>query len=290
MIEEVIKSRSETDPDSSSLPPGKVAMVTGAGNGIGRASALAFARQKARVVVADILVKAGEETTRMIQDRGGEAVFFKADVSRPEEVSVLVQKAIQHFGRLDYAHNNAGIEGERKPTAACSEENWDRTIAVNLKGVWLCMKHQIHQMLKQGGGAIVNTASVAGLVGVNKLPAYSASKHGIVGLTKTAALEYARAGIRINAVCPGLIDTQMVERAVNAGFVEKRTVHKIPLLGVLVDTLEKRAVRSFLNRSLPIRRMGRAEEVAEAVIWLCSDAAAYVNGHALAVDGGYVAQ
>jgi len=290
MIEGAINSRSKTDANSSSLATGKVAVVTGAASGIGRASALAFARQGTRVIVADILEDAAKETVGMIRDAGGDAVFVQTDVSKDEEVSALVQKTIERFGRLDYAHNNAGIEGERKPTGSCSEENWDRTIAVNLRGTWLCMKYEIQHMLTQGGGAIVNTASVAGLVGVNKLPAYAASKHGIVGLTKTAALEYARAGIRINAVCPGLIDTQMVERTLEAGFSEKKLAHKIPLLGLLVDSLERRAVRSFLNRSIPIRRMGSAEEVADVVTWLCSDAASYVNGHALAVDGGYVVQ
>jgi NAD(P)-dependent dehydrogenase (short-subunit alcohol dehydrogenase family) len=290
MVEGAINSPSENEATSSVLPAGKVALVTGAGSGIGRASALAFARQGACVIVADILADPAEETVKMIRDMGGNAVPVKADVSKPEEVRALLQKTIELFGRLDFAHNNAGIEGERNPTAACSEENWDRTIAVNLKGVWLCMKYEIQQMLKQGGGAIVNTASVAGLVGVYKLPAYAASKHGIVGLTKTAALEYARAEIRINAVCPGLIDTEMIERTLERGFSKKRLVHKVPLLGVLVDSMERRAVRSFLNRSIPIRRMGSAEEVANVVIWLCSDAASYVNGHALTVDGGYVAQ
>ena len=247
---------------------GKVALVTGGGSGIGRASALTFAREGAKVVISDIVVAGGEETVRMVKAAGGEATFVKADVSKAAEVETLMKKVLETYGRLDCAFNNAGIEGELQQTTECSEQNWDRTLAVNLKGVWLCMKYEIPAMLKQGSGAIVNTSSVAGLVGFQGLPAYVASKHGVAGLTKTAALEYAKSGIRVNAVCPGVINTPMVERLFSGQ----------PHWGEAVQAME------------PVARMGKPEEIAEAVVWLCSDAASFVTGLAMAVDGGMVAQ
>jgi NAD(P)-dependent dehydrogenase (short-subunit alcohol dehydrogenase family) len=250
----------------------KVALVTGGASGIGRAAALAFAREGARVVVSDVTVVGGEETVQMIQAAGGTAMFVKADVSQGNEVERMVKLAVETYGRLDCAFNNAGIQGDLAQTAECSEENWHRIIAINLTGVWLCMKHAIPFMMQRGSGAIVNTASNFGLVGSNGMPAYTASKHGVLGLTKTAALEYAKAGIRINAVCPGPTQT--------------------PLMDNLLRQQPQRAdqiVAAILARE-PVGRMGRPEEVAEAVVWLCSEAASFVTGIALAVDGGYVAQ
>ena len=247
---------------------GKVALITGAGSGIGRATALTFAREGAKVVVTDVVVVGGEETVRMIKAAGGEAIFLKADVTKSAEVETMVKKTIETYGRLDCAFNNAGIEGDMALTADCTEANWDRVVDIDLKGVWLCMKHEIPQMLKQGGGAIVNTASVAGLVGFQGTPAYVASKHGVNGLTKTAALEYAKAGIRVNSVCPGLIRTPMVERFFNLN----------PQMSEGMTALE------------PIGRLGKPEEIAEAVVWLCSDAASFVTGLPMAVDGALTAQ
>jgi NAD(P)-dependent dehydrogenase (short-subunit alcohol dehydrogenase family) len=247
---------------------GKVALVTGGSSGIGRASALAFAREGAKVIVADVDAEGGEETVRTIKENGGEAIFIKVDVSKAVEVEALIKKAIRTCGRLDCAHNNAGIVGTGAPTADCTEDNWDRTINVNLKGVWLCMKYEIPQMAKHGGGAIVNTSSLGGLVGTRGRPAYVASKHGVIGLTKAAALEYAKAGIRVNAVCPGHIRTPMVEYI--TGGDPQAQAERIALI--------------------PLKRMGTPEEIAEAVVWLCSDAASFVTGHAMSVDGGYTTQ
>jgi NAD(P)-dependent dehydrogenase (short-subunit alcohol dehydrogenase family) len=247
---------------------GKVALVTGGSSGIGRATALIFAREGAKVVVADVAVEGGEETVRLINAAGGEAIFVKTDVSQPADVEGMVKKAADTYGRLDCAFNNAGIEGVIQPTVDYGEAHWDRVIAINLKGVWLCMKAELQQMLKQGGGAIVNTASVAGLVGLPGFSAYVAAKHGVNGLTKTAALEYAKAGIRVNAVCPGAIRTPMLERAVRANPGSEEQF-------VAVE---------------PIGRMAAPSEVGEAVVWLCSDAASFVTGLPMAVDGGWVAQ
>lgn len=252
----------------AALLTGKVALVTGGSTGIGRASALTFAREGAKVVVADVVVDKAEETVRLIKEAGGDARFVKTDVTHAAEVEALVQQVVDTYGRLDCAHNNAGIEGAVATTAEYKEEDWDRVIQVNLTGVWLCMKYEIPQMLKQGGGAIVNTASGAGLVGAPGMPAYVASKHGVVGLTKTAALEYAKSGIRVNSMCPGVIETPMVERLTggNPGMME-----------------------GFVANH-PIGRAGRPQEIAESVVWLCSDAASFVTGHAMAVDGGITAQ
>ena len=247
---------------------GKVALVTGGGSGIGRASALAFARKGATVVISDIAVAGGEETVRMVKAAGGEATFVKADVSKAAEIEALVKKVVETYGRLDCAFNNAGIEGELQQTTECSEQNWDRTLAVNLKGVWLCMKYEIPAMLKQGSGAIVNTSSIMGLTGAIRVPAYTAAKHGVAGITKAAALEYARHGIRINAVCPAPIYTPMLTKA-----FEKR------------PDIEERYARAE-----PMKRIGQPEEVGEAVAWLCSDRASYLTGLPMPVDGGYMAQ
>jgi len=248
---------------------GKVALVTGGASGIGRACAQLFAKEGASVVVSDVAVEGGQQTVRLIEEDGGEASFVEADVSKAAQVEALVGRTVETYGRLDYAFNNAGIEGRMATnTADYPEEDWDRVIAINLKGVWLCMKHEIPQMLSQSGGSIVNNSSVEGLVGLQGTSAYAASKHGVVGLTKTAALEYAQSGIRVNAVCPGLIRTPMVERY-------SRGDAEIEAQFAVVE---------------PVGRMGTPEEVAEAVVWLCSKAASFVTGHAMAVDGAYVAR
>lgn len=246
----------------------KVSLITGAGSGIGRASAIAFAREGARVVVSDVKAEGGEETVSRISEIGGQAIFVPADVSRAGDVETLVQSTVQQFGRLDCAFNNAGISGGQVRIHEYSEEDWDRVIDINLKGVWLCLKYEIIQMLEQGGGAIVNTASTMGLVGGAGSASYGASKHGVVGLTKNAAVDYAQAGIRVNAVCPGHIRTPMTEQGT-----------------LLVPGNEERIIARH-----PIGRLGAPEEIAETVVWLCSDAASFVTGHAMAVDGGYVAQ
>ena len=245
---------------------GKVVIVTGGSFGIGRATAIAFAAQGAKVVVADWIED--HETVDLIKSSGGEAIFVLCDVSKAAEVKRLVEKTISSFGRLDYAFNNAGIEGIGANTMDCTEENFDRTVGVNLKGIWLCMKYEIPEILRQDSGAIVNCASVAGLVGFPGLPIYVATKHGVIGLTKTAALEFVKSGIRVNAVCPGVIKTAMIDRI----------------------TGKKKEAEEQFSAMEPIGRMGQPEEVANAVLWLCSDQASFVTGHAMAVDGGWVAQ
>lgn len=243
----------------------KVALVTGGSFGIGRATAIAFAERGANVVVADWIEDT--ETVKLVKAKGGKAIFVQCDVSKKEDVEAVIKQTIAVFGRLDFAFNNAGIEGKTGQTHECTDENFDTTIGINLKGVWLCMKYEIPEMLKQGKGAIVNCASIAGLVGFPGLPAYVASKHGVIGLTKTTALENAKLGIRVNAVCPGVIKTPMIDRV----------------------TGKDKAVEKQYENMEPVGRMGQPEEVAEAVIWLCSDGASFVTGHAMAVDGGWIA-
>ena len=243
----------------------RVAIVTGGSFGIGRATAIAFAKRGARVVIADWIED--PSTLKEIQKENGTAIFVKCDVSNNTDVATMIKKTIDTYGRIDFGVNNAGVEGITASTHECTEENWDKTVNINLKGVWLCMKHEITQMLKQGKGSIVNTASIAGLVGFPGLPAYVVSKHGLLGLTKTAALEYAKLGLRINAVCPGVIRTPMVDR---------------------VTGRDKTAEKKFEDME-PVGRMGEPEEVAEAIVWLCSDAASFVTGTAVPVDGGWIA-
>src|SRR6266446_660472 len=248
---------------------GKVAFVTGAASGIGRAAALAFAREGASVVVADVSEQGNQETARMIEEQGGRALAVRCDVTRVEEVKAALDKTVEAFGRLDFAFNNAGIEPRKPaPTAEYDLEEWERIIDIDLRGVFLCMKYEIPLMLKQGGGAIVNTSSGAGVIGIKGNPAYTAAKHGVIGLTRSAALDYASQNIRINAVCPGYIDTPMMGRF-TGGTPEGRAK-------VIAEE--------------PVGRMGKPEEIAAAVVWLCSDAAAFVIGHAMVIDGGQTIQ
>ena len=252
------------------LLEGKSALITGGGRGIGQAAALLFAKEGARVAVADLSAEGTAETVALINAAGGQALSVPGDVTVAGEVDAMVAKTIEAFGRLDCAFNNAGIapyqvDAAGKNTADWSEEAFDRMIAVNLKGVWLCMRAEIKHMETIGGGAIVNTASIAGLIGIRTSSAYTASKHGVVGLTKTAAIEYGQKGIRVNSVCPGFIETEMTR-----------------------VTMEKRGEE--ILAMVPYRRMGTAHEIAEMVCWLCSDRAAFVSGANYNVDGGYVAQ
>ena len=248
---------------------GAAVLVTGGAAGIGKAAVEAFAGRGARVAIADLKTDRGEALAHEVERAGGRAIFVRTDVSRPAEVDALLHATVAAFGRLDIAFNNAGIEGTLAPTAECTEENFDRTLAINLKGIWLCLRAELRRMLAQGeGGAIVNMASVAGLVGFANLPAYVASKHAVVGLTRSAALEYATQGIRINAVCPGVIHTEMIDRVTGRD-----------------PAIEKQ----FVDLE-PMGRMGTPREIADAVIWLCSPEASFVTGHALAVDGGLVSR
>lgn len=240
----------------------KVAIVTGGSSGIGRVVALAFSRHGASVVVADIDSDGGEETVELIQDAGGTAEFKRTDVSKENDVSNLVSFAVNRYGKLDFACNNAGIEGARAPIAELPTDHWDQVVGVNLTGVYHCLKYELRQMLAQGSGAIVNIASVAAFIGSPAMAGYVATKHGVMGLTKTAALEVASKGIRVNAVAPGLV---------NAG---------------LTDAAPKEFIQEALAAQ-PIGRMAEAEEIAAAVLWLCSDGASFVLGQTLAVDGGF---
>ena len=250
------------------LVDGKVALVTGAGSGIGRAAALVFAKEDAKVIVSDMMVESGEETVKMIKEAGGEATFVKADVSQESEVQMMISKSVETYGRLDCAVNNAGIDGDTALTADCTKENWDRVIGINLTGVFLGLKYQIPQMQKQGGGAIVNIASTMGVVAHQNVPAYVASKHGVVGVTKSTALGYVKEKIRVNAVCPGNTRTAILDHVMN----------RMP------------EIYEALMAATPIDRLAEPEEIANAIVWLCSDSASYVTGHAMVVDGCYSIQ
>ncbi len=246
----------------------KVVMVTGAAAGIGRETALMFSKNGAKLALCDLDEKAGEQLVKEITNSGGEAFFYPCDVSQSKNIKAFVDETLKKYGQLNCACNNAGIEGASASIVDCTEENWDQVININLKGVWLSMKYQVPEILKSGGGAIVNLSSIAGLIGFPGLAAYTASKHGIAGLTKTASLEFAQKNIRVNAVCPGPIMTPMLERlmSVTPGFKDQ------VLLGI------------------PERRIGKPEDVANAVLYLCSEQASYITGQCLAVDGGWVAQ
>ena len=251
-------------PNTNGNLDGKVAFVTGAASGIGRATALAFAREGANVVVADIDQRGSQDTAGAIEDLGGQAFAVVCDVTRSEDVQIALTRTVERFGRLDYAFNNAGAEQRPKLTADVTEEEWDRIITINLRSVFLCLKYEIPLMLQRGGGAIVNTSSGAGIKVFGRGAAYAAAKHGVVGLTKDAALDYASFNIRINAICPGIIDTEMMDRF-TGGTPEER---------------------DRVIAQEPIGRMGRPDEIAATVVWLCSDAASFVTGHAMVADGG----
>ncbi|WP_422370165.1 glucose 1-dehydrogenase [Hoeflea sp.] len=251
---------------------GKSALVTGSGAGIGRAAALEFARQGAKVMVSDVNVEGGEETVKMIREAGGHAAFFRADVSEAEDVAALISATAAEFGRIDCAVNNAGIEGKIVPFADQPEANYDAIMAVNAKGTFLCLQAEIRHMLETGGGAIVNLSSVAGLIGFPGLSPYVASKHAVVGMTKNAALEYGKAGIRVNAVCPGGIDTRMLDSLADQASAGAQSSSQ------MMDPLH------------PLGRIGTPQEVANLIVWLCSPQASFMLGAIVPVDGGFVAQ
>lgn len=244
-----------------------VTIVTGAGSGIGRSAALRFAEEGSSVVAADVDVEGGEETVNEIESMGGEATFVETDVSDWKDVQTMVETAVEEYGGLDYAFNNAGIEGETEVASDQPLENWDQVIGVNLKGVFLGMKAQLPAMLESGGGAIVNNASIAGVVGFRETTPYVASKHGVLGLTKTAALEYSQQGVRVNAICPGVIDTPMLARSSEASGTVDQAI-----------------------AATPIGRLGEPEEIGDVAVWLCSEDASFVTGETMVVDGGYVSQ
>ena len=247
---------------------GKVAVVTGGTSGIGKAAAIALAQAGAKVVVAGRRQVEGEKTIRLLQASSGEGFFVATDVSKEADVQTLIEKTMAHYGRLDIAFNNAGVDQETTPLPEQTEATYDRIMDINVKGVWLSLKHEIPAMLKNGGGAIVNTTSGLGLVGAVGVPIYVASKHAVEGLTKSVALEYAKQGIRVNAVSPGLIQTEMFDRTVQTN----------------TELME------YFKTTLPMGRIGTPQEVVNAVLWLCSDASSFVTGQSLTVDGGYTAQ
>lgn len=247
---------------------GEVALVTGASSGIGRATATAFAASGARVALADLQTDPGEELAAALRADGADAHFFAADMAEADDVKAMVAGVIERWGRLDAAFNNAGVEGETAPTAECTVANWDRVLAINLTGVFHCMRHEIPAMLEGGGGAIVNCSSVAGSVGFAGIPAYVASKHGLIGLSRTAALEYAQQNIRVNTVSPGVIRTPMVERFTQGD----------PEALAALEAME------------PVGHIGEPQDVANMVVWLCSDRASFVTGADFAVDGGFLAK
>lgn len=241
----------------------KTIIVTGSASGIGRATALLFSSEGANVIVSDIQEKEAIETVKLIEEKGGIASFVGCDVSNESDVKQLVDRTLDKYGALHGAFNNAGTEGKPAPTTECTLENWNKTIDIDLKGVWLCMKNEIPAIIESGGGAIVNCSSIAGLVGFETIPAYVAAKHGVIGLTQTASLEFAKKNIRVNAVCPGPIHTPMLER-----FTQGQ--------------------EEMMGAQDPMGRVGNPEEIAEAVLWLCSSKASYITGQALAIDGGWV--
>lgn len=243
----------------------KVALITGAGSGIGRETAKMFAKYGAQVVVSDQDETSGQGTVNMIRELGGKSSFIKCNVAVEAEVQELISKTVKEYGRLDCVFNNAGIEGKSQTINECTRESWDKTVSVDLTGVWQCMKYEIEVMLKFGGGKIVNCSSIAGIIGFENLAPYVASKHGIIGLTKTAALEFAKKGIRINAVCPGVIETPMLQRFTQ-GDVES------------------------MAKEVPMGRLGQPNEIAETVIWLCSDKSSYITGQAIIIDGGWTSK
>ncbi len=247
---------------------GKVALVTGSASGIGRATARLFARRGASVVAADVRVEEGQQVVDLVKQSGGDATFIRCDVSSALDVEAMVGQAVSHYGRLDIAYNNAGVECKMAAIGDAEETDWDRVLSINLKGIWLCMKHEIPVMVRQGQGAIVNCSSVVGLLGQKNMASYVASKHGVVGLTRAAALEYADSALRVNAVCPAIVETAMLHRYTGGDA----------------------RLAAELTSQYPTRRLTQADEIAEAVLWLCSDQASYVNGHALVIDGGFSVQ